>query len=362
MEPIGVLERERVAEEVNRQNEMSVQPTLISLPDSLRATVIHSCALHTIQKLFNALPLHVTKHEVIPNLDASIALLYVRHNVTGYSELAGDNPSRIDPLVLSYVLRHNPKRFFDLPIECQANRYLRMRAYLEAFLRYDHALCARLMISEFQEITAVLDSTWSYSLRQYGGRCFGSTDIDQKKKLFLNNTHTTVMHSAEAVYALLSDCQEDLIGAIFPKLPDDVRENSSFILHMVSQKGHLLQHVAPRFKEDAGIVHAAVCENGGALCFACDTLRDNESIVYRAVCENGCALCYASSRLQNVKYIAVAAVRSTGFALQYIDRGLLNDPDIKQAFLESQLTFYEKHGYSNDIVERIAHTLGLTVE
>lgn len=72
------------------------------------------------------------------------------------------------------------------------------------------------------------------------------------------------------------------------------RENA---IRSVERRGTTLQYLGD-FRDDEGVVCAAVSCDGRALQFASDRLRDNEATVRTAVLQHADALQYVSERLR----------------------------------------------------------------
>jgi len=109
----------------------------------------------------------------------------------------------------------------------------------------------------------------------------------------------------------------NLLVYLFDKIYPESRQVA---LMRVAQDGMTLQHTV--FRNDLGIVLAAVQQNGLALEFASQELKNNRDIVLAAVQQNGRALGFASEDLQNNYNVILAAVQRDSWAARWLVSGI----------------------------------------
>ena len=106
------------------------------------------------------------------------------------------------------------------------------------------------------------------------------------------------------------------------------------VLATITQKPWLFAKVDAKFREDRGLVTAAVTSNGKALQYAAEKIKEDRDIVMAAVTSNGKARGYAAEKIKEDRDVVMVAVTSDGRALGYAKK-FMDDREIVMAALAS---------------------------
>ncbi len=115
---------------------------------------------------------------------------------------------------------------------------------------------------------------------------------------------------------------------IFKDLSDNMKQDYTYILYLVSQNGNILQYLTKEQQNDYNIVMTCVAQNGNTLHHVSKTFKNNKDIVLTAVMQNSDALYYASEELKNNYAIVLTAVAQNGHALKYASDNLKENYNI----------------------------------
>ena len=110
--------------------------------------------------------------------------------------------------------------------------------------------------------------------------------------------------------------------------PEHVRQDRWLALEMAHRDGLSLQHLAPMWQDDFGIVQTAVSQNAWAFRFASTSLRANKDLIVIAVEGHARNLLYVSDQsLRSDRELILRCVERNSWALHWAGDSLLLDRD-----------------------------------
>ncbi len=135
-------------------------------------------------------------------------------------------------------------------------------------------------------------------------------------------------------------------GSTLSQASDRLKDDEEVVLEAIKNydsmhiQNSILEIASTRLREDKTFVIKVIKQRGVELCGAAMSLKDDDEVVMEAIRQDGTALGCTSKRLRNDKNVALEAVQYAGIYARYSSGDKLhNDPDI----IEAQKQFETDH-------------------
>jgi len=126
----------------------------------------------------------------------------------------------------------------------------------------------------------------------------------------------------------LSLAASKIYGLHYKDAVGEARTDRECVIEAVSKNGSTLQYVPDEFRNDPGVVGAAIGDDGSAIRYASGALRENREIVLMAVKSHCLALEYVPEHFRSDREVALTAIGQCNSGLDdeyeklHIERGL----------------------------------------